>query len=164
MRSLVWFDMKRNKQNVPGFWTPWSQSQWEFGLSNEFRIQPRWKRMCCASRFCCATHWVVLSATELLIKPVISHAVPVPLQSTVPAPLKSALRSRTFHVHASTYRKKEPEYCWCLANNVMRTWISPLTYGDWKLIFKELDQWLSARMLQQPGWLEILSGGPQDAT
>ncbi len=41
-------------------------------------------------------------ATVPSVKPVIAHAGSVPLQATVPAPLKPALRSRTFHVHAAT--------------------------------------------------------------
>lgn len=54
-------------------------------------------------------------ASALLVKPVISHAGSVPLQATVPAPLKSALRARTFHVHAATC-KTATEWLRYLAN------------------------------------------------
>jgi len=54
-------------------------------------------------------------ASAPLVKPVISHAGSVPLQGTVPAPLKSALRARTFHVHAATC-KIATEWPWYFAN------------------------------------------------
>lgn len=54
-------------------------------------------------------------ASALLLKPVISHAGSVPLQATVPAPLKPALRARTFHVHAATC-KIATKWFWYLEN------------------------------------------------
>lgn len=54
-------------------------------------------------------------ASASLVKPVISHAGSVPLQATVPAPLKSALGTRTFHVHAATC-KTATQWLWYLAN------------------------------------------------
>lgn len=86
---------KKKTTNWANIWTihPWNH--WEFCSSREFRMWPWWKPAAAAMP---ASPWVTVPS----VKPVIAHAGSVPLHATVPAPLKPALRSRTFHVHAAT--------------------------------------------------------------